>query len=158
MAERIPPQIPSDRSDGEMLDWKWSEALGAWPECDNIEPLLELLEAVANMPSPLPADRVKVLIGVIRILHAKQQKRPRGKPAGSLQQWQDPNYVAAWFAENRIATWKYQNGKTNIPESKRTEIVIEVVDYVRGWDFARRKSPSVGRVLELLRGPKSRRI
>jgi len=148
----------SERSGDEMLDWEWSEALRAWSERDDIGPLLDLLEAVATVPSPLPVDQVKVLIGVIRILHAKQKKRSRGKPSGSFWQWQDPNYVVAWFAESRIATWKYQNGKTAIPASKRAEIVIEVVDNVRRWQFAKRKRPSVGRVLELLRGPKRRRL
>ena len=86
-----------------------------------IEPLAGYLEGVAAGRVPaLTPEQLGYLAGIVRVLHMRGQKRPRGKPRGTWGRWGDPNYVAAWVAEPRIAIWKHDNGQPNIPETVRT--------------------------------------
>ena len=117
------------------------------------------LEGVAAGRVPaLTPEQLGYLAGIVRVLHMRGQKRPRGKPRGTWGRWGDPNYVAAWVAEPRIAIWKHDNGQPNIPETVRDKIIGDTVAEIRKWHFARRKPPSVDRVKAILAGPRSRRL
>ena len=95
---------------------------------------------------------------ILRLLHARGRKRKRGKPNGTLWRWTDPNYLAAWFVEQRIAARKHEIGRRSIPNSERAEIIARTVDEARTWHCARRKKPSIDRVTAILKGPRSRRL
>lgn len=137
---------------------RWTDAVIAAGNGD-IEPLANYLEDVAaGREPPLTQHQLNDLASLVRLLHARGQKRKRGKPGGAWRRSSDPNYVAAQFAEARIATWKRNNGKRNIPNKKRDEIVANTVAEIRQWHFAKRKPPSVSRVKAILAGPSSRRL
>ena len=103
-------------------------------------------------------DNLRDLKSILRVLQAKSQKRKRGKPGGTSWRWSDPNYWAAWIVEQRIAAWRRDHARNNIPDSKRAEIIARTVDEARTWHCAKRKPPSVDRVTTILNGPRSRRL
>jgi hypothetical protein len=131
----------------------WADAVIAWSERGDIKSLL----AYRGVGS-LSAAQIRDLFDILGITHARTQKRNPGKPSETVLRWRDPNYIAAWVAEKRIAVWKRDNGKSNIPAEDRRRIVDDIVDKVRTWAFAKRKRPTTDRVLAILSGPKSRRL
>ena len=76
--------------------------MGAWAGRNDIEPLIFYLDVVADFVPSLGRE-LRDVIGVLRLLHARSQKRKRGKPAGALARWRDANYLAAAVSEGRIA-------------------------------------------------------
>jgi hypothetical protein len=137
---------------------RWTDAAIAAGNGD-IEPLANYLNDVAAEREPaLTQEQLGNLVSLLRLLRARGQKRPRGKPGGTWRRWGEPNYVAAQFAEARIAIWKRDNSKRNIPDDVRNKIIAGTVAEIRGWHFAKRKSPSVHRVKAILVGPRSRRL
>ena len=113
---------------------RWSDAMVAAGTDVDIEPLVNYLDDVAAEREPaLAHQQLGNLASLLRLLHARSQKRKRGKPGGTLWRWTDPNYLAAWFVEQRIAAWKRDHARNNIPDSKRAEIIGRTVDEARTW-------------------------
>jgi hypothetical protein len=138
---------------------RWTDAAIAAGNDVDIEPLANYLDDVAAGREPaLTQEQLGNLASLLRLLHARGQKRKRGKPSGTWRRWGDPNYVATQFAEVRIARWKRDNGKHNAPDAIRDKIIADTVAEIRKWHFAKRKPPSVSRVKALLVGPRSRRL
>jgi hypothetical protein len=138
---------------------RWTDAVVAASTDFDIEPLVNYLNDVAAEREPaLAHQQLGDLASLLRLLHVRTQKRKRGKPGGTLPRWSDPNYVAAWIVEPRIAAWRREHARNNIPNSKRAEIIAHTVDEVRTWHFAKRKPPSVDRVTAILSGPRRRRL
>ena len=136
---------------------RWADAMVA--AGTDIEPLANYLSDVAADREPaLAHQQLGNLASLLRLLHARSQKRKRGKPGGTLWRWSDPNYLAAWIVEQRIAAWRCNHARNNIPDSKRAEIIARTVDEARTWHCARRKKPLVARVTAILNGPRSRRL
>ena len=135
----------------------WANAIGAWAERNDIEPLILYLDAVADGVPALKRE-LRDLIGILRLQQARGQKRKRGKPGGTLWRWSDPNYLAALIGEQRIAAWRRDHARHNVPDSERAEIIARTVNEARIWHCARRKRPSVVRVTAILNGPRSRRL
>ena len=137
---------------------RWTDAAMAAGNGD-IEPLTNYLNDVAAGREPaLTQEQLDNLASFLRLQHARGQKRLRGKPGGTWRRWGDPNYVAAQFAEVRIAIWKRDNGRRNIPDTIRDKIIANTVAEIRKWHFAKRKPPSIHRVKAILAGPRSRRL
>ena len=137
---------------------RWTDAAIAAGNGD-IEPLANYLKnAGAGREPALTQQQLDNLASLLRWLHARGQKGPRGKPGGTLWRWQDPNYVATQFAEVRIAIWKRDNGRRNIPDTIRDKIIADTVAEISEWHFAKRKPPSVNGVMAILKGPRSRRL
>jgi hypothetical protein len=138
---------------------RWTDAMVAAGTDVDIEPLANYLNDVAAERVPaLAHQQLDSLASLLRSLQARSQKRKRGKPGGTLRRWSDPNYLAAWIVEKRIAAWRRDHTRNNIPDSKRAEIIAHTVDEVRNWHCAKRKPPSVDRVTTILNGPRSRRL
>ena len=138
---------------------RWTDAMVAAGTDVDIEPLANYLNDVAAEREPaLAHQQLGNLASLLRLLHARSQKRKRGKPGGTLWRWSDPNYLAAWIVEQRIAAWRRDHARNNIPDSKRAEIIARTVDEARTWHCAKRKPPSVDRVTAILNGPRSRRL
>jgi hypothetical protein len=137
----------------------FTDAVLALGERNEIEPLARyLLDAGAGAVPALTIQQMHDLVGILRLLHAKGQKRPPGKPGGTWRRFQNPNYVAAQYAEVRIAIWKRDNGKRNVPNDVRDTIIANTVTELRTWHFAKRQRPSANRVKSILSGPRSRRL
>ena len=134
-----------------------ANAVGAWVERNDIEPLTLYLDVIADCV-PALGRQLRDLNGILRLQHARSQRRKRGKPGGTLWRWSDPNYLAAAVVEQRIVGWRRDHARHNIPDSERAEIIARTVDEVRNWHCARRKRPSVARVTAILNGPRSRRL
>jgi hypothetical protein len=138
---------------------RWTDATVAAGNNAGIEPLANYLDDVAaGRESALVPQQLGNLASLLRLLHARGQKRKRGKPLGTLGRWKDPNYLAAWFVEQRITAWRHDHARHNIPDSERAEIIARTVDEARTWHCARRKKPSIDRVTAILKGPRSRRL
>ena len=138
---------------------RWTDAMVAAGTDVDIEPLANYLNDVAAEREPaLAHQQLGNLASLLRLLHARSQKRKRGKPGGTLGRWSDPNYLAAWIVEKRIAAWRRDHARNNIPDSERAEIIARTVDEARTWHCAKRKPPSVDRVTAILNGPRSRRL
>ena len=106
---------------------RWADAMVA--AGTDIEPLANYLNDVAAEREPaLAHQQLGNLASLLRLLHARSQKRKRGKPGGTLWRWSDPNYLAAWIVEKRIAAWRRDHARNNIPDSKRAEIIARTVD------------------------------
>jgi hypothetical protein len=99
---------------------------------------------------PSPARMRKRIADVLR---AECAKCGRGKPGGAHWRWTKPHYLIAHFIE--------QSG------AKRTDGCIrDWINTVNGWETMRDRqrldpqpgSRDHGRIRELLRGPKSRRL
>src|SRR5262249_48623664 len=137
---------------GFATDDPWTNAvIAACSTPCNVEPLVAYLETTEG----LTREQLRHLVGVLRSLKARSEKRPRGKPGGSWQRWSKPHYIVAWFVEH------------NRPPAERTDALIS--RYIRefnGWAFMRDKPPldphpggtDHERVKRLLRDPKSRRL
>jgi hypothetical protein len=137
----------------------WTDAVLAWAECNEIEPLTQYLKAVGKQTAPaFTPQQLHNLAGIVEILHSRGKKRLPGKPRGLWQRWQDANYIAAWIAEQRILCWKREHDGRSIPIEDRNAIVEQTVLEVREWHVAKRKKPNSDRVSEILRGPKDRRL
>jgi hypothetical protein len=138
---------------------RWTDAAIAAGNGVDIEPLVNYLDDVAAGREPaITQEQLDNLASLLRLQHARNQKRPRGKPGGTWRRCEDPNYVTAQFAEVRIARWKRDNGKPNIRGKIRDQIIADTVAEIRKWHFAKRKPPSVHRVKAILAGPRSRRL
>jgi hypothetical protein len=135
----------------------WANAVVALAERNDIEPLTLYLDVLADCVPEL-GRQFRDLKSILRVLQAKSQKRKRGKPGGTLWRWRDPNYLAAWIVEQRIAAWRHDHARNSIPDSERAEIIARTVEDARAWHCARRKRPSVARVAAILNGPRSRRL
>ena len=73
---------------------RWADAMVA-AGTDVIEPLANYLNDVAAEREPaLAHQQLGNLASLLRLLHARSQKRKRGKPGGTLWRWSDPNYLA----------------------------------------------------------------
>jgi hypothetical protein len=138
---------------------RWTDAIVAAGNNAGIEPLANYLDDVAaGRESALVPQQLGNLASLLRLLHARGRKRKRGKPNGTLWRRTDPNYLAAWFIEQRIAARKHEIGRRSIPNSERAEIIARTVDEARTWHCARHKKPSIDRVTAILKGPRSRRL
>ncbi len=138
---------------------RWTDAAIAAGNGADIEPLANYLNDVAAGREPaLTQQQLVNLASLLRLLHARGQKRKRGKPGGTWRRWDDPDYVTAQSAERRIAAWKRDNGRRNIPDDVRKKIVHDEVAEKKKWHFAKHKPPSVNRVMAILKGPRSRRL
>jgi hypothetical protein len=138
---------------------RWTDAMVSASTDVDIEPLANYLDDVAADREPaLAHQQLGELADLLRLLHARNQKRKRGKPRGTLWRWSDPNYLAARIVEQRIAAWRRDYARNNIPDSKRAEIIAHTVDEAHTWHCAKRKPPSVCRVTAILNGPRSRRL
>jgi hypothetical protein len=125
---------------------RWTDAALAAGNGVDIEPLASYLNDVAAGREPaLTQQQVINLAALLRLLHARSQKRPRGKPGGSWRRWSDPNYMTTWFAEMRIARWKRDSGKKNAPDMIRDKIIADTVAEISKWHLAKCKPPSVRR-------------
>jgi hypothetical protein len=141
----------------------WADAIIAWHDRNDIEPLAAFVQAG---PKLSPAQWLD-LAELLRTIDAKARPRRPGKPRGTSQQWRDPDYLAAWIAEQRIPAWEEKHGRKNVPDEEREAIIKEVVAWVKTWAITsdwrqkkptRRKKPTVNRVRDLLNGSKSRRL
>jgi hypothetical protein len=136
----------------------WANAVGAWAERNDIEPLTLYLDVIADC-FPVLGRQLRDLNGILRMQQARSQKQKRGKPGGTLGRWSDPNYLAAWIVEQRVAAWRRDHARHNIPDSERAEIIARTVaQAARDWHCAKRKKPSIDRVTAILNGPRSRRL
>ena len=138
---------------------RWTDAVVAAGNGDNIKPLANYLNDVGAGREPaLTQQQLDGLASLLRLQHARAQKRPRGKPSGTLRRLLDPNYVATQIVKMRIAIWKRDNGRRNIPDTIRDKTIADTVAKISKWHFAKRKPPSVNRVMAILKGPRSRRL
>jgi hypothetical protein len=128
----------------------WADGVIAWHDRADIEPLAAYLQ---SGPTPSPAQG-RDLAELLRTLTAKGKHGGRG---GTISRWRDPNYVAAWFAEHRIIALKLKTG-SSISDEERKQIVEDEVARIGTWAFAKRKPPTVERVLRLLREPRRNRL
>jgi hypothetical protein len=135
----------------------FTDAVLALSEQNDVEPLVRYVRTLADL-DPALAQQLHDLALILRLLHAKGQKRLPGKPGGTWRRFQNPNYVAAQYAEVRIAIWKRDNGKRNVPNDVRDTIIANTVTELRTWHFAKRQRPSANRVKSILSGPRSRRL
>jgi hypothetical protein len=122
-----------------------------------IEPIVLYLDALAH-ELPNIAEQLRGLGEIVRLLHSRTQTRPAHRPEGTLQRWTDPNYLADWLICHRIHHWKIETGRKTIPAEERERIITETVNEAAGWHLAKRKKPTVSRVKDIMRLPKSRRL
>ena len=91
---------------------------------------------------------------------SKNSKRGKPSDPDHLERLQKRSYLAARYAEELIEGWRMQNGRKNIPAQDREDLIraaiAEINSKCRGPEFVGR--PTMERVLQLLREPKSRRV
>jgi hypothetical protein len=135
----------------------FTDAVLSWNAGD-IEPIAQYVEDLAERLSPA-GMKLRTVASILRILHLKAQKRPRGRPGGTATQWTDPNYRCAQIAEARLAAWRLKE-KTNVPDPERKKIIDDTVAEAKGWkgNLGKKKSPSAHRVKEILRQSRKRRL
>jgi len=140
----------------------WTDAIMALHERGEVEPLAANLGAMAEA-APQVARQFHDLARLLRLLHAGWRppaapKPSRGKPGGPWWRWQDPNYVAAWWAEAQINNLKRETSKQKISASKREQIIGESVAKINSWHFAKTRKAKADRVREILRTAKKHRL
>ena len=133
----------------------FDEACWAYHEEDDIDPLI----AVLRSDRPLSSENREQLARLIDLLHALGQVRKRGKPGGVHTRWNNPNYIAAYLVERRLAKLKQDTGRRKVSAAQREKIIEDVIGEMKGWAVTQHKRlPREERVLELLREPKNRRL
>jgi hypothetical protein len=133
----------------------WVDAVLALNVRNDVEPLANYVDST----NEITQEQRRALARLLLLLHARLQKRGRGRPGGTLSRWSNPNYIAAKFAERRIDEWKRDAGRQNIPEEIRDAIIREEIDYVNTWHFVKtRGRANIDRVKAILDGPKTRRL
>jgi hypothetical protein len=133
----------------------WFDALIlAFLERRDVEPLAAYLQA-----TKLTTDQLRELAGVLRLVHAKAQKRRRGRPRGTLSRFHDPNQIAAQFVKHDLTRWRKDTGKQKVPDKISEPIISNRVDYINTWNFVKTHGrANFEGVKELLRKSKRHRL
>jgi hypothetical protein len=130
-----------------------------------------MIEYVDGNPEPIAAylrtmhekmpwlHELESIAGMLQFMHAKSQKRPRGRPPETWARWRSPKYIAAWFVEHRIANWRRDNNGQQIPDELRGSFITEMAARANTWPSASKDDPiTEEQIRELLRLSQSRRL
>lgn len=133
-----------------------SLTLESFKQTDDIGPFVSLLRISSF---PLKSSTRDTIANLIELLHARAQRRQRGRPpSGPDIRWKIPAYVAAWQAEWLIEAWKKEHHKRRVPASLKGTLVDQAIAEVRAKLLKPDTPINRERVLALLREPKMRRL
>jgi hypothetical protein len=131
------------------------EACRAYHEKNDIDPLIALLRS----DRPLSSHDREQLTRLVDQLYALGQARRRGKPFGKHTLWDNPNYVADYLLQRRLAEYKRTNGRRYVSAALRDKMIDELIDDMKCWELSRRKGlPRKDRILDLQRVSKKLRL
>jgi hypothetical protein len=132
-------------------------AVMVYHERGDIDLLLDLVRSDQLMH--LSDENREHLAGLVKLVDARSRPRRKATPGGEHLRWEDLTYVATWLAEHRIDAIKAAVGKDGISAVNRAAVIEATAQEVESWHVMRGK-PQLKRtrMLELLRGPKSRRL